>query len=206
MRIAAPARGTSGSLALAVSCRAGSPHRRSQGERRRGRARAPRHTSRRERRAAGWHDRTALGRRSRCDRDRQLLIRAGANVKATNRYGATPLWLASLNGNAATIGMLLEAGADPSAASDEGETALMVAARTGKVDAVNLLLARGADPNVARTVARSDRADVGRGRRARPGHRGARGARRRRRRAVERRIHARCCSRLAKAGSRRSKR
>ena len=27
----------------------------------------------------------------------QLLIRAGANVKATNRYGATPLWLASLN-------------------------------------------------------------------------------------------------------------
>ena len=24
----------------------------------------------------------------------QLLIRAGANVKATNRYGATPLWLA----------------------------------------------------------------------------------------------------------------
>ena len=30
----------------------------------------------------------------------QLLIRAGANVKATNRYGATPLWLASLNGNA----------------------------------------------------------------------------------------------------------
>jgi ankyrin repeat protein len=78
----------------------------------------------------------------------QLLIRAGANVKATNRYGATPLWLASLNGNAATIGVLLEAGADPSAASDEGETALMVAARTGKIDAVNLLLARGADPNV----------------------------------------------------------
>ena len=77
-----------------------------------------------------------------------LLIRAGANVKATNRYGASPLWLAALNGEARTIEMLLEAGADPSAASDEGETALMVAARTGKLDAVNRLLARGADPNV----------------------------------------------------------
>ena len=77
-----------------------------------------------------------------------LLIRAGANVKATNRYGASPLWLAALNGDARTIEMLLEAGADPSAASDEGETALMVAARTGKLDAVNRLLARGADPNV----------------------------------------------------------
>src|SRR5215510_10332222 len=28
----------------------------------------------------------------------RLLIRAGANVKAANRYGATPLWLAALNG------------------------------------------------------------------------------------------------------------
>ena len=38
------------------------------------------------------------------DRDRpdivQMLIRAGANVKAANRYGVTPLWLASVNGNA----------------------------------------------------------------------------------------------------------
>ena len=33
----------------------------------------------------------------------ELLIRAGANVKAANRYGVTPLWLACLNGNAATI-------------------------------------------------------------------------------------------------------
>ena len=46
----------------------------------------------------------------------QLLVRAGANVKAANRYGATPLWLAALNGNAATIGMLLEAAPSASAA------------------------------------------------------------------------------------------
>ena len=76
-----------------------------------------------------------------------MLVRAGANVKAANRYGATPLWLASVNGNARTMAMLLEAGADASAANAEGETALMVAARTGKPDAVSALLARGADPN-----------------------------------------------------------
>jgi uncharacterized protein len=77
----------------------------------------------------------------------QMLIRAGANVKAANRYGVTPLWLASVNGNANTLAMLLEAGADAGSANSDGETALMVAARTGKIDAVNLLLARGADPN-----------------------------------------------------------
>src|SRR5689334_1970675 len=32
-----------------------------------------------------------------------LLIRSGANVKAENRYGATPLYLACVNGNAAMV-------------------------------------------------------------------------------------------------------
>jgi ankyrin repeat protein len=36
----------------------------------------------------------------------ELLIRAGANVKAANRYGATPPGRC-VNGNAATIEMLL---------------------------------------------------------------------------------------------------
>ena len=30
-----------------------------------------------------------------------LLIKAGANARAANRYGATPLWLACINGSAA---------------------------------------------------------------------------------------------------------
>ena len=76
-----------------------------------------------------------------------LLIRAGANVKATNRFGVTPLSLACTNGNAAMIETLLKAGADPNSASPEGETALMTAARTGKVDALKVLLAHGADAN-----------------------------------------------------------
>ena len=33
-----------------------------------------------------------------------LLIRAGANVNAANDLGATPLWIASLNGSAAMVG------------------------------------------------------------------------------------------------------
>ena len=43
------------------------------------------------------------------------LIRAGADVKAANRYGVTPLYLACVNGNAAIIERLLKAGADANA-------------------------------------------------------------------------------------------
>jgi ankyrin repeat protein len=75
------------------------------------------------------------------------LIRAGANVKAANRYGVMPLSIASANGNAAMIERLLAAGADPNAALPEGETPLMAAAGTGSVAAVKTLLAHGADVN-----------------------------------------------------------
>ena len=80
-----------------------------------------------------------------------LLIAAGANVTAANRYGVQPLSLACTNGNPATAALLLDAGADPNAALAEGETALMTAARTGEADVVDLLLSRGADINAAET-------------------------------------------------------
>ena len=38
----------------------------------------------------------------------ELLVRAGANVKAANRYGVTPLSLACTNGNGAMVELLLE--------------------------------------------------------------------------------------------------
>ncbi len=76
-----------------------------------------------------------------------LLIRAGANVRAMNRYGVAPLSLASLNGSEAMVAKLLQAGADPETAQPGGETALMTAARTGNADVVRQLLARGADVN-----------------------------------------------------------
>jgi ankyrin repeat protein len=77
-----------------------------------------------------------------------LLIHAGANVKAANRFGATPLSLAATNGNAAMIEKLLKAGEDAnSVVSESGDTVLMLAARTGKPDAVAMLLNHGADIN-----------------------------------------------------------
>ena len=72
------------------------------------------------------------------------LIRAGADVKAANRYGVTPLSLACINGNAAMIEKLLKAGADANAAGTEDETPLMTVARTGSVEAAKVLLAHGA--------------------------------------------------------------
>lgn len=75
----------------------------------------------------------------------ERLIRAGADVKAANRYGVTPLSLACTNGNATMIELLLKAGADANSTLPGGETALMTASRTGKVEAVNALLAHGAD-------------------------------------------------------------
>jgi len=74
----------------------------------------------------------------------RLLLRAGARATLANRYGLTPLDIASANGNAAMIGALLDAGADPNALDPAGETPLMNAAHVGTLDAVTLLLDRGA--------------------------------------------------------------
>jgi ankyrin repeat protein len=73
-----------------------------------------------------------------------LLLRAGADVKATNRYGVQPISLAAENGNPAIIARLLKSGADPNAALPGGETALMTAARVGNADAIKALLVAGA--------------------------------------------------------------
>jgi ankyrin repeat protein len=77
-----------------------------------------------------------------------VLVRAGANVKAANRYGVTPMYSAAVNGNAAMIELLLKAGADPNVALKEGETALMTASRTGKAPAMRMLITHGANVNV----------------------------------------------------------
>ena len=72
--------------------------------------------------------------------------------KAANRDGRTPLWLASINGDAGIIGALLEAGADANEKLPLGRTPLMVAARTGSVEAMTVLLDRGADVNAKETL------------------------------------------------------
>lgn len=79
----------------------------------------------------------------------QMLLRAGANVKAATRDAAlTPLSMACTNGNAAMIEALLKAGAEAnSATAVGGATSLMLAAKSGSADAVKVLLDHGADVN-----------------------------------------------------------
>jgi ankyrin repeat protein len=75
------------------------------------------------------------------------LIRAGADIKAINRYGVAPISLACARGNAAIVEMLLQAGTDANTALPEGETCLMSAASTGSLPTVKALLVRGASVN-----------------------------------------------------------
>jgi ankyrin repeat protein len=78
----------------------------------------------------------------------QMLIFAGANVKATTRLGSyTPLYLASQQGHGKVIQALIKAGGDIKAGTPNGTTPLMVAAASGEVDAVRVLLENGADVN-----------------------------------------------------------
>jgi ankyrin repeat protein len=75
------------------------------------------------------------------------LIRAGADWKATTRYGVAPLSLACARGNAAIVELLLRAGADADTSLPEGETCLMSAASTGSLPTVKTLLVHGANVN-----------------------------------------------------------
>ena len=76
----------------------------------------------------------------------QMLVYAGANVKATTRLGAnTPLVIAARNGSAPVVTVLLAAGADAKAPTTTGTTPLMLAAASGSVEGVKALLAAGAE-------------------------------------------------------------
>ena len=74
----------------------------------------------------------------------KLLIAAGANVKATNRYGVSALVEAATLGDVAMMEALLKGGADPNSTYGAGETPLMLASRTGNLNAVKLL--KGEEP------------------------------------------------------------
>ena len=78
----------------------------------------------------------------------EMLVYAGANVRATTRLGAyTPLYLASQHGHAKVLQALVKAGADVKAGTPNGTMPLMVAAASGDVDAVRTLLDNGAEIN-----------------------------------------------------------
>ena len=92
--------------------------------------------------AAHWNEAESFG----------LLLRAGANAKAANRYGATPLSEAATVGNGEMVEALLKAGADPDTlTTQDGETVLMTAARAGQLEAVKVLATHGASVNARET-------------------------------------------------------
>ena len=78
-----------------------------------------------------------------------LLVSAGADVNAANRYGVGPLQAACTSGNPQIVGLLVDAGADANAALPAGETVVMTCARTGSVAALERLIRGGADVNAA---------------------------------------------------------
>jgi uncharacterized protein len=78
----------------------------------------------------------------------QMLIVAGANVKATTRLGSyTPLYLASQQGHGKIVQALIKSGADLKAGTPNGTTPLMAAAASGELEAVRVLVDHGADVN-----------------------------------------------------------
>jgi uncharacterized protein len=88
----------------------------------------------------------------------EMLIYAGANVKATTRLGAwTALLMAAQMGHARMLEILLNAGSDLKSTTASGATALMLASASGNVDAVRLLLSKGVDVNATES-ARSETA------------------------------------------------
>jgi ankyrin repeat protein len=76
----------------------------------------------------------------------QMLLYAGANVKATTRLGGyTALMMAADQGHAAVLAALLTGGADAKAANALGTTPLMLAAASGNAQAVTTLVENGAE-------------------------------------------------------------
>lgn len=100
----------------------------------------------------------------------QMLLAAGANVRATTRLGGiTPLHLASQSGHASVVAALIAAGAATNLATSTGATSLMLAARSGSTETVTRLIETGADINATEkgfgqtalmVAAGLDRADV----------------------------------------------
>jgi ankyrin repeat protein len=88
----------------------------------------------------------------------QMLVTAGANLRATTRLGGyAPLYLAAKGGHSAAVASLVAAGADVNAASATGATPLMIAAASGDTRTVTMLVEGGASID-ARDTAKGETA------------------------------------------------
>ncbi len=77
----------------------------------------------------------------------QLLLDAGANPSAKNRYGVTALAIACTQGDQKSARMLLKANADVSAVGPGDATPLMIASRQGDPLIVEMLIQAGSPVN-----------------------------------------------------------
>jgi ankyrin repeat protein len=77
----------------------------------------------------------------------EAFIRAGINVNAKDKDGATPLMLASERGDTEMARVLLKNEANPNASDVDGYTALMFASYSGNLEMARLLVDSGADVN-----------------------------------------------------------
>jgi ankyrin repeat protein len=76
------------------------------------------------------------------------LIRAGAELNATNNDGNNALWLACFSGNLQLIRLLIESGVNLDNQNDNGTTCLMYASSAGKTEVVAELLKAGANTHL----------------------------------------------------------
>ncbi|MDQ6799670.1 MAG: ankyrin repeat domain-containing protein [Acidobacteriota bacterium] len=90
----------------------------------------------------------------------EMLLAAGADVKAKRKFDATtPLMAAAREGHADAVSLLIAAKSPLNSKSDpDGYTPLIEAAKAGHTEVVKRLLAAGADPKIKDRVGRTARA------------------------------------------------
>jgi ankyrin repeat protein len=77
----------------------------------------------------------------------EILALVKRQINARDKYGNTPLILASRDGRTAIAQELPKRGANPNAANNYGNTALILASRKGHKNVVKALLDKRANPN-----------------------------------------------------------
>jgi ankyrin repeat protein len=82
----------------------------------------------------------------------EALIRAGADVDATDSQRNTPLMAAAFSGEVEVVGLLLRSRASVDTLDSQGRTALHGPAIRGAADVAKLLLRNGASPYVVARV------------------------------------------------------
>ena len=78
------------------------------------------------------------------ERLQDILSRGNFDVTWTNKYGYTPLYIASRKGLSKVVKLLLDNNYDVNIAGNDGETSLQAATRNGRTEVINLLKNAGA--------------------------------------------------------------